>query len=162
MPHSMISDLNKFIENILNDSYNKMEIIVKCNSREFTVTSKQLGIYIDSIVHPSDVTYNISTMIKINKNVNISKIIEGFNELFKKQEILISKYYEKEIDRKIEVYGFIEDDCSLIFEEYAYENAQTFVRPFKLSEALLIRVGFIKDEVLLIDMHHIISDGYSM
>jgi len=57
---------------------------------------------------------------------------------------------------------FIEDEISLTFEIYTYENAQSFVRPFDLSKAPLIRVGFIKDEVLLIDMHHIIFDGFTM
>eukprot|EP00833_Pecoramyces_ruminatium_P005906 jgi/Orpsp1_1/1179938/evm.model.c7180000071459.1 len=83
-------------------------------------------------------------------------------KIFKKQEILRSRYYGKEINGKTEIYGFIDDECSLKFEEYSYENIETFIRPFDLSMAPLIRVGFIGNEVLLIDMHHIISDGYTM
>ncbi|MGF7047828.1 amino acid adenylation domain-containing protein/non-ribosomal peptide synthase protein (TIGR01720 family) [Paenibacillus sp. DS2015] len=41
-----------------------------------------------------------------------------------------------------------------------------FIRPFDLSQAPLIRVGLIYDSgeeaILLVDMHHIISDGVSM
>lgn len=43
-----------------------------------------------------------------------------------------------------------------------YENAKSFIRPFDLSISPLIRVGFIKNEILLINMHHIISDGTSV
>ncbi|OUM65644.1 hypothetical protein PIROE2DRAFT_7311, partial [Piromyces sp. E2] len=66
------------------------------------------------------------------------------------------------VDGKIEIYGFIDDECSLTFEEYNYDNYHSFVRPFDLSVAPLIRVGFISNEVLMIDCHHIISDGGSM
>jgi fengycin family lipopeptide synthetase D len=42
----------------------------------------------------------------------------------------------------------------------------SFVRPFNLSQAPLLRVGLIKigttKHILLVDMHHIISDGVSM
>ena len=43
---------------------------------------------------------------------------------------------------------------------------EEFIRPFDLAQAPLLRVGLLdrKDErqVLLYDMHHIISDGVSM
>eukprot|EP00833_Pecoramyces_ruminatium_P017973 jgi/Orpsp1_1/1192005/evm.model.d7180000089941.1 len=159
MSYSIISDLGKFIEKLLNDNNRQIEIIEKHNKKEFPVTSQQLGVYIDSIKNPNSVLYNIPSIFKLNKNLNIEKIKEGFNELFKKQEIFRTKYYEKEIHGKTEIYGYIDDKCLLKFEEYSYDNVNTFVRPFNLSEAPLIRVGFINDEVLLIDMHHIISDG---
>ena len=42
----------------------------------------------------------------------------------------------------------------------------SFIRPFDLAEAPLLRVGLIKEDetrnILLMDMHHIISDGISM
>jgi tyrocidine synthetase-3 len=41
----------------------------------------------------------------------------------------------------------------------------SFIRPFELSKAPLLRVGLLKDgegnQMLLVDMHHIISDGVS-
>ncbi|OUM65646.1 hypothetical protein PIROE2DRAFT_7313, partial [Piromyces sp. E2] len=86
----------------------------------------------------------------------------AFEKIFQNQDILRSKYHEKEVDGKIEIYGFIDDECSLTFEEYNYDNYNSFVRPFDLSVAPLIRVGFISNEVLMIDCHHIISDGGSM
>ncbi|OUM65648.1 hypothetical protein PIROE2DRAFT_7315, partial [Piromyces sp. E2] len=106
--------------------------------------------------------YNITNNLKLNNNVDIEKIKSAFENIFQNQDILRSKYHEKEIDGKIEIYGFIDDECSLTFEEYDYDNYHSFVRPFDLSVAPLIRVGFISNEVLMIDCHHIISDGGSM
>jgi len=104
MSHSMIYDLGKYIEGIINYNSDKMKIIEKRNSREFPVTSQQLRVYIESFLRPNDIIYNILEMIKLTKNVNISKIKEEFNKLFEKQEILKSKYYEKEMNGKFEIY----------------------------------------------------------
>ncbi|MCK4763928.1 MAG: hypothetical protein KAW12_17130, partial [Candidatus Aminicenantes bacterium] len=49
---------------------------------------------------------------------------------------------------------------------YMPHRVLEFIRPFDLSKAPLLRVGLIKQEeagyILLIDMHHIISDGTSI
>ncbi|ORX75150.1 acetyl-CoA synthetase-like protein [Anaeromyces robustus] len=159
--HSLIIDLSKYIEEILNsDDHSKdVEIIKKRNSKEFPITSQQLGVYIDSIKNENTIIYNIPSSFKLNKDVDIEKIKEGFNKIFHNQEILKTKYYSKEDNGKEEIYGFIDDECNLEFEEYTYDNASTFIRPFNLSKAPLIRIGFIGNEYLLIDTHHIISDG---
>eukprot|EP00833_Pecoramyces_ruminatium_P009996 jgi/Orpsp1_1/1184028/evm.model.c7180000087718.1 len=162
MSHSLIYDLSKYIESIMNDEKNennKMEIISKQNSKEFPITSQQLGVYLDSIKEPNSIVYNIPNVYKLNENINKEKIKKSFLKIFDEQEILRSKYYGKEINGKIEIYGYIDDECTLKFEEYSYENIGGFIRPFDLSQAPLIRVGFIKNEYLLFDMHHIISDG---
>eukprot|EP00833_Pecoramyces_ruminatium_P010738 jgi/Orpsp1_1/1184770/evm.model.c7180000090905.1 len=165
MNYSLICDLSKYIESIMNDEKNdsnKMEIISRYNRKEFPVTSQQLGVYLDSIKEENSLIYNIPNVYKLNENINKEKIKKSFLQIFEKQEILRSKYYGKEISGKTEIYGYIDDECSLKFEEYSYENIGGFIRPFDLSQAPLIRVGFIKDEYLLIDMHHIISDGSTM
>eukprot|EP00833_Pecoramyces_ruminatium_P002038 jgi/Orpsp1_1/1176070/evm.model.c7180000056293.1 len=165
MCHSMIYDLSKYIESIMNDEKNdsnKMEIISRYNRKEFPVTSQQLGVYLDSIKESNSLIYNIPNIYKLNENIDKEKIIKSFLQIFSKQEILKSRYYGKEINGKTEIYGYIDDESSLKFEEYSYENIGSFIRPFDLSKAPLIRVRFIKDEYLLIDMHHIISDGSTM
>jgi len=166
MNHPVIYDLSKYIESILtnnkNREYNKVEIIPKYNRKEFQITSQQLGIYIDSIEESNSINYNIPSIYKLNSNIDKKKIKKAFLKIFEKQEILKSRYEEKVINGKTEIYGIIDDECSLKFEEYSYNNIGTFIRPFDLNKAPLIRVGFIENEYLLIDMHHIISDGTTM
>eukprot|EP00833_Pecoramyces_ruminatium_P018314 jgi/Orpsp1_1/1192346/evm.model.d7180000092453.1 len=165
MSHSIIGDLSKHIESIINshsnDNKNMVEIIEKRHCKEFPVTSQQLGVYIDSLKERNSIIYNTAEVYKLNKNINKEKVKDSLLKIFSKQEILRSKYYGKEINGKTEIFGYIDDECSLKFEEYSYENVGSFIRPFELDKAPLIRVGFIKDEVLLIDMHHIICDGYT-
>jgi len=162
MNHPLICDLSEYIETIIKDdtnNRNKMEIIRRRHCKEFPITSQQLGVYIDSIKESNSITYNIPSIYKLKTNINKEKIKQSFMQIFWKQEILRSRYYGKEIDGKTEIYGYVDDECSLIFEEYSYENVGKFIRPFDLDKAPLIRVGFINDEYLLIDMHHIICDG---
>eukprot|EP00833_Pecoramyces_ruminatium_P000569 jgi/Orpsp1_1/1174601/evm.model.c7180000050709.1 len=162
MNNSMICELSKYIELILNDydnDCNKMEIISKRNSKEFPITSQQLGVYIDSIKEINSILYNIPRFYKLNTNVDKERIKKAILKIFEKQEILRSRYAGKEINGKTEIYGFIDDECSLKFEEYSYENIGTFIRPFDLNKAPLMRVAFIGNEYLLIDIHHIICDG---
>eukprot|EP00833_Pecoramyces_ruminatium_P005930 jgi/Orpsp1_1/1179962/evm.model.c7180000071593.1 len=162
MSHSKICDLNEYIESIIKNDKNesnKMEIISKHNCKEFPITSQQLGVYIDTIKEDNNILYNIPSVYKLKENVDKERIKKAFLKIFDEQEILRSKYYGKEINGKMEIYGYIDDECTLKFEEYSYENVNRFIRPFELDKAPLIRVGFIKNEVLLIDMHHIICDG---
>ncbi|OUM64954.1 hypothetical protein PIROE2DRAFT_8097, partial [Piromyces sp. E2] len=175
---SSISDLSKHMEELIIESVTQMTLhrdnntsmfsndngneIKKHNSKEFPVTSQQLGVYIDSIKNPNSILYNNPVSFKLNKNINIAKIKESFQKIFQNQEILRSKYYEKEVNGKLEVYGYIDDTCSLMFEDYDSNNFNEFIRPFNLSTAPLIRIGFINQEKLLIDMHHIITDGTSL
>ncbi|MCY8443061.1 condensation domain-containing protein, partial [Bacillus spizizenii] len=50
--------------------------------------------------------------------------------------------------------------------EEVEELFRTFVRPFDLSQAPLLRVGLIELEqekhIFMFDMHHIVTDGASM
>eukprot|EP00833_Pecoramyces_ruminatium_P010004 jgi/Orpsp1_1/1184036/evm.model.c7180000087749.1 len=165
MSHPIIYDLSKYIESIINNDNNdasKIEVITKRNCKEFPVTSQQLGVYVDSIKQPNSIIYNIPSIYRLNKNINKEKVKDSLLKIFSNQEILKSKYYEKEINGKTEIYGYIDEDCSLKFEEYSYEEIGRFIRPFELDKAPLMRVGFVKDEILLIDLHHIICDGSTM
>eukprot|EP00833_Pecoramyces_ruminatium_P012429 jgi/Orpsp1_1/1186461/evm.model.d7180000050747.1 len=162
--YPIIYELSNHIQNIITNGNeeNKLIVIEKRNMKEFPITSQQLGVYIDSIKNPNSIIYNIPISFNIKKGTDISKIKEGFNKIIEKQEILKSKYIKKEIDGKSEIVGIIDDNMKIEFEYYTYDNVEKFVRPFQLSEGPLIRIGFINDEVLLIDMHHIISDGASI
>ncbi|WP_141231147.1 condensation domain-containing protein, partial [Bacillus sonorensis] len=55
---------------------------------------------------------------------------------------------------------------AILGEQTAQEAAAAFIEPFDLSQAPLFRVRIVKisDErhLLLVDMHHIISDGVSV
>ncbi|NLG18519.1 MAG: hypothetical protein GX556_14385 [Fibrobacter sp.] len=58
------------------------------------------------------------------------------------------------------------DICYSFSDVEIQRNLENFIRPFDLSKAPLIRVGYCRntgsETLLLFDMHHIIADGHSM
>ncbi|OUM56194.1 hypothetical protein PIROE2DRAFT_19307 [Piromyces sp. E2] len=147
-----VYELSEYVAKLLNDENGKMkiDIIEKRGNKEFPVTSQQLGVYIDSIKNPNSVMYNVPVFYKMDKNVNIQKIKDAIIQIFNKQEILKSKYYSKVINGKTNIYGYIDDNnCKLNFEYYNYENVNSFIRPFDLSNGPLIRVGFLKNRIFI-------------
>eukprot|EP00833_Pecoramyces_ruminatium_P014335 jgi/Orpsp1_1/1188367/evm.model.d7180000064219.1 len=65
-----------------------MEIISKRNSREFPVTSQQLGVYIDTVKEENNILYNIPSVYKLKENVDKERIKKAILKIFDGQEIL--------------------------------------------------------------------------
>ncbi|WP_434295948.1 condensation domain-containing protein, partial [Clostridium botulinum] len=108
--------------------------------------------------------YNMPVVFKLEGNVDKNKIEETFRKLTQRHETLriYFQIYNEKIIQKIQNYKF-----ELVKKEN--ENIEDaingFVRPFDLGKAPLFRAELLEDNkkiYLLIDMHHIISDGVSM
>ncbi|MCK4762581.1 MAG: amino acid adenylation domain-containing protein, partial [Candidatus Aminicenantes bacterium] len=112
----------------------------------------------------------------INNRLGISETIssrlENLREKTRFSRISSTEGTEKkEIRQQIEAGDKAQDfphHSSFITHNSALHNsALEFIRPFDLSQAPLLRVGLISDEsggdnhILVVDMHHIISDGVS-
>ena len=129
----LIYELAKYIDENINNTdmkYEEDHRIIKRDSKEFPITSQQLGIYVESLKNPNSISYNNPRMYKLGRNVNIEKLKNEFEKIFKEEEILRSKYIEKEINNETKIYGVIDEDCSLIFESYNHDNMNSFLRPF--------------------------------
>ena len=64
-------------------------------------------------------------------------------------------------DRDGQVMQIVEPAVSIQVEKLDNEDISAFIRPFDLSKAPLLRVGYYQNTVM-VDMHHIISDGGSL
>ncbi|MCP5046115.1 MAG: AMP-binding protein, partial [bacterium] len=62
--------------------------------------------------------------------------------------------------------GGIDDNNQGTHRGVPLQSQRDFIRPFNLSDAPLLRVGLIREQetkhILMVDMHHIISDGTSV
>jgi len=164
MKHSTIKSLSQLINNKINnrdDNKRSFDIIKKNNKKEYPITSQQMGIYVDCMKEENIINYNISEIFKLSENIDKEKLKKSIMKLVDNHEIFKSKFGMKEVNGISEVCGIIDDNFNIEFEEYHYDNIDDFVRPFKLNEGKLIRIGFISNEYLLLDIHHIIFDGFS-
>ncbi|MCP4153776.1 MAG: amino acid adenylation domain-containing protein, partial [bacterium] len=148
----------------------------------YSLSSAQKRLYLLQQMEPGNVHYNMPQVIPL-RGMEISKerIEEIFNRLLERHESFRTSFHtiDEELVQVVCPSGgqgksvapcvplgtplaLRAVDCN------SFPNKQSFIRPFDMSEAPLLRIGLIKNEeradeyTLLIDMHHIISDGASM
>ncbi|RIU88107.1 condensation domain-containing protein, partial [Oceanobacillus picturae] len=159
-----IKELSKFIEATEENAYSKIE---KVEEREYYETSSaQKRMYMLQQFDKNSVAYNMPVVFELEGKVNGEKIEETFKQLVTRHKALRTYFetIEDEIVQKVNnSYEF------KLVEKNENEEIETimdqFIRPFALEKAPLFRVELVESKeqkYLLIDMHHIISDGVSM
>ena len=123
--------------------------------KELPLTAAQKEVYVAQSVAPDKPLYNIPYIIKV-KSLDVEKLQYAVDRMLLRHEILRTRF-ENEGG---EIYQIIDENARCIVESIE-EEINDFIRPFELSEAPLIRVGY-KDNTLVFDFHHIIIDGSSI
>lgn len=164
---STIRELARYIKEAAVDKFASIEAAQKRDY--YPLSSAQKGIYVQHRKGSETTLYNISQVVPMNLNTND---IEGLEKTFKK---LIARH--ESLRTSFELVGenpvqiiHLEVDFAIAYckadEEEAQQIITNFVRPFDLSQAPLLRVGIIKlkeeKHLLMVDMHHIITDGVSI
>ena len=128
-------------------------------------------------MEPEDCAYNIPVAVRLTGELNVEAFEQSVNAVIERHETLrtsfttikgepkqvvspkltlITTVVDLQTDRKRE------EETTLI-NQFAREEAQT---PFNLSQAPLLRVKLLClseiESVVLLTMHHIVSDGWSM
>ncbi|WMJ80686.1 condensation domain-containing protein [Clostridium sp. MB40-C1] len=112
------------------------------------------------------IVYNMPACYKLEGRVRVDDIKNSLQEMIKRHEILRTRFLTRDGDLVQKVLDKVEVDYS--YEESMDEVSEVFknfIKPFNLDEGNLIRMKVVKSKkeyYLLIDMHHIISDGMSM
>ncbi len=164
--HPIISDLSDYInENISNNS---TSIISLKSSSHYNSSRAQKRIYYTSNMNPDLCVYNISggiefdQTLKFNKICDIFKIIVNRHEAFRTYfEVIDGELYQKiipKLDLNIESKNI---PITQIDEYFKLFNTK-----FDLTKAPLLKVHVLyldnNHTMILVNMHHIISDGTSM
>jgi len=163
-----IKNIAREINKMEESSYSKIEAVEK---REYyPVSSAQKRLLLLDQIEEDNINYNIPGAIKIKGNFNEDLLLDVFKQLLNRHESLRTsfEFVEGEPVQKIHDYKELDFKAEVIKEKEGEEQEimKGFIRPFDLNKAPLIRVGLIEksDEeyILLLDMHHIISDGVSI
>ena len=123
---------------------------------DIPATPAQMRVYTAQNMNSNSTTYNVPYVFKVDE-VNKENLQNAINKLIDRHEILRT-YFENKDGNIIAV---INNSAFCEVEELESDNITEFIKPFDLSEAPLLRVGIYKNTVM-IDMHHIITDGGSM
>ncbi|HLP61663.1 MAG TPA: condensation domain-containing protein, partial [Candidatus Deferrimicrobium sp.] len=124
----------------------------------YALSSAQKRLYILWQMSPANVVYNMPEMVYLDE-ADKEKLEETFNVLIRRHESLRTSFIVADEEPKQLIHEEVE------FAIVYYDLFQDFVKPFDLSRAPLLRVGLVHTEedkyILMVDMHHIISDGIS-
>ncbi|NOQ25413.1 MAG: amino acid adenylation domain-containing protein, partial [Bacteroidales bacterium] len=131
----------------------------------YPLSSAQKRLYLLQQFDLTSTVYNMPYIIPLGKEVDKSKIEEVFKQLINRHESFRTSI--NLVDQ--EPVQLISKDVEFELEELSIETREVentrnkFIRAFDLSKAPFLRVAVIdikgEDSLLMIDLHHIISDG---
>ncbi|MBE6051590.1 MAG: amino acid adenylation domain-containing protein [Clostridium sp.] len=168
-----IYDFCKIIESIKNKGKENSILIQKSEKREYyPLSSAQKRLFVLNELDKLSSNYNIPIILKVEGELNKDKIEDTIKQLIDRHETLRTSFKMIDgepvqeildtVDFKINYYEFKENNI----DEVISNNIKELIKPFDLSRAPLIRVAIISlansEQVMLIDIHHIICDGASL
>ncbi|MCP4148627.1 MAG: hypothetical protein GY757_12850 [bacterium] len=137
----------------------------------YPISSAQKRMYIARKMDKENKSYNMPTILRLKGHADFEKIEYTFTKLMKRHESLRTSFTVID-DEPVQVIAESVDFRIEVFDGDDHEKAiEAFIRPFELDHAPLLRVGVVKigetmdpadtEHLLMVDMHHIISDGAS-
>jgi len=133
----------------------------------YALSSAQKRLYLVQQIEPRSITYNITTIVVLEGKLDKPVMANAFEQMIKRHESLRTSFFPlgEELLQKIHKKVPFKVEYDEITGDQVEETVKNFVQPFDLSKAPLLRVGLVKTAeekyVLMVDMHHIISDGVS-
>lgn len=158
-----VEKLAKTIENEKGEKYkefNKAE-----EKKYYSMTPSQKRMFFINKFDKDSLTYNMPIIYKFNKNsLSIEKVTDVFEKLVFRHEILRTKFCVINGEPVQQILENVKLDIEeIVCDKFQLNN---FIYPFNLEAPPLFRVKIIKskeesNDLLLLDIHHIISDGRS-
>ena len=137
------------------------------NQEYYPLSSSQRRLYFLQQMDLGSTAYNMPGLIDVPKGQDKHQITEVFHQLIARHENFRTSFEiedELPVQRIHSVVSFSISDNQIISSELS-KFRKDFVQAFDLSQAPLFRVTYLEvmdgDDLLLVDMHHIISDGRS-
>ena len=131
--------------------------------------------FIDQLV-PGNPFYNLPAAVRLEGPLDIEALERSFNEILRRHEVLRTRFIDvggepfQEISPDMRLAITVIDLTQLPATETEHETVQLASReaslPFDLKRGPLVRATLLrlneKEHVLLLTMHHIVSDGWSL
>ncbi|MCP4150806.1 MAG: AMP-binding protein, partial [bacterium] len=172
--------LAKVVRNKKKEEYYTIEPAEQKDYYKLSPAQKRL--YILQQIDENSTGYNMCETFMLEGALDRDRLEKTFRQLIARHESLrttfqiidgesVQKVHRyKEIKLSLENYNTGNRCAENERKERISEIIKTFIRPFNLSQPPLLRVGIIKIEkahttatqqLLMVDMHHIVSDGIS-
>ena len=158
----IVEDLAKAVEIIGTTEYKE---IPKAEEKEvYPMSSAQKRLFLVNEIDDTKIAYNMPMVIYLKDNIDLDKIERVIEKIVDRNEILRTSFHIEngEAVQRIHKKAEVEIEYIECKEKEVQSEVDKFIRPFDLGKAPLLRAEIINTEktnILLLDMHHIISDG---
>jgi len=166
----------EYIQNSAGEEYLPPEPVEE--KEYYRLSSAHKRLYVLQELESDSISYNMYTVVSVEGEPDMERFEEIFQKLVRRHESFRTSFHmmdnepvqrtHDEVEFEMEYYQ-VEEEVKVKDNEGTRGLAplfiKNFIRPFDLSRAPLLRAGLIKSGpnryILLVDMHHIISDGTS-
>jgi tyrocidine synthetase-3 len=179
--HATIAAQAALVEKAPQKSYPSRQLPEPVEKMEYyPLSPAQQRLYLVHQVAPASTGYNIPQLLLLQGRLDREKLESAFARIIRQHEGLRTSF-PRINDKPVQM---VHDDavCEIQYQEAegggedgyspkswelkAKHYISSFLRPFDLTKAPLLRVGWVRgakeEHLLMIDMHHIVSDGISI
>ncbi|WP_213506768.1 non-ribosomal peptide synthetase [Paenibacillus faecis] len=135
----------------------------------YPVSSAQKRLFILNGMAGMDTAYNMPFVMRLEGKLDVERLEKAFQMLIARHEALRTSFafhQGEPVQRVQESVPFALTRLRIQPGQEPEDLAESFVAPFDLGEAPLLRVGLVQPQeeqhVLIIDIHHIAADGASI
>lgn len=157
--HPTVEGLAAVISETEENPFASIQQIEKKES--YPVSSAQKRMYVLHQLDGGGVSYNIPAVLELTGELDQQRVEAVFRELIRRHEPLRTSFEAGDDGEPVQR---IHEKVPFAFSNES--SSESFIRPFDLGKAPLFRAGLATIEkgryLLLVDMHHIISDGVSI
>ncbi|TYP74358.1 non-ribosomal peptide synthetase/type I polyketide synthase [Aquimarina intermedia] len=160
------STLQLLIDNLFLKGSKKHISIPKAEKQTYyPLSSQQKSMYFLQTLNVDSIAYNEPKLYKFKEAPNRKKITKAFEGVLKKHTSLRTIFTVVAGEVVQSVKEELSLDLQIIKNDDVQQAVTSFIRPFKLTESPLFRIGIIEssasEQYLVIDSHHIVTDGTS-
>ncbi len=136
-------------------------------SEYYPVSSAQKRMYILNQLDPKSTNYNLSSAMFIEGELDLKRLADALETLVVRHESFRTAFRVQDGEVVQQVYQDVSFNIEKVKAKEAdlEEIVKEFIRPFDLSKAPLLRAKLVdlsEKHLLIIDTHHIVSDGFSI
>jgi acyl transferase domain-containing protein len=148
--------------------YALWDTLVPIEEREhYPLTSSQFRVFVQEQLAAQGTDHNTPFCIMVEGAIDQARFSHAFQSLVDRHESLRTSFHYKDGEAVQQVAPQVnfEVEYSQTTMDRLNSHIQKFIRPFDLERPPLIRVGLVTlhptKHLIIIDLHHIISDGVS-
>lgn len=160
-----IEKLSTHINNAERSGYLSIDVAAK--KEAYDLSSAQKRFYVLHRLHPTSTAYNDTAAVLLEGELDLERLELSFKNLIQRHEVFRTSIQMIDDEPKQFIHDEVEFELTYVEakETEAPQLVRNFIRAFDLEIAPFLRIGVVKlhetKHILIVDIHHIITDGVS-